>query len=91
MKTLCCNYEYAGQPHPVFFNIYNRVVQCHNCGEVYVPQFDVTKEEEAVAKRVNTECRKVIVLKWAPHIRKLLQRCDKPKGHEGECSYKGWT
>jgi hypothetical protein len=88
MKTLCCAYEYGKLPHPVYFNPYNQVVQCHNCGEVYVPQLDVSTEEEAIAKRVNTECRKMIYLKWTRDYRPI-QRCDKPKGHEGGCSFKG--
>lgn len=90
MKTICCQYEYGKLPHPVYFNPYNNVVQCHNCGEVYVPQIDRRKEEEAIAHRVTNECRKVFYLKWSEQYRPL-QRCDRPKGHEGACSYKGHT
>jgi hypothetical protein len=94
LKTICCKYEYVGLPHPVQFNPYNNTVMCHNCGEMYVPQLDRSKEEEEIAKRVNTECRKVIVLKWATPSQfggRLMKRCDRPKGHEGECSYLGYT
>ena len=90
MKTICCQYDYGKLPHPVQFNPYNNVVQCHNCGEVYVPQLDRCKEEEAIAHSVMNECRKVIMLKWTKDYRPL-QKCDKPKGHEGTCSYKGCT
>lgn len=38
MKTQCCNYEAPeGIPYPVMWNQFNKVVQCHNCGEIYVP------------------------------------------------------
>lgn len=88
MKTLCCDYTYKGLPHPVQFNPYNNVVQCHNCGQIYVPQINVAEEEEAIAKRVNTECRKHILLVWTKDY-PAIQRCDKPKGHEGKCTFKG--
>ena len=90
MKTICCQYDYGKLPHPVQFNPYNNVVQCLNCGEMYVPQLDRRKEEEAIAHSVNAECRQVILLKWIKTDRPL-QRGDKPKGHEGVCSYKGHT
>ena len=36
--TPCCNYVGLGtMPHPVCWNPYNEVVQCHNCGHVYEP------------------------------------------------------
>ena len=69
MKTRCCGYEFdpakvpgAKDPRigcPVFWNVYNHVVQCHNCGHVWVPdELDpmlvamerVTRTSEADAK-----------------------------------------
>lgn len=38
MKTPCCDYECpASLPYPVHWNQGSGVVQCHNCGEPYVP------------------------------------------------------
>lgn len=47
MKTRCCGYEFDADKRagsvgltvgcPVMWNSYNHVVQCHNCGHVYVP------------------------------------------------------
>lgn len=49
-ETRCCRYAFdpdlepgardpltSRQGCPIFWNEYNRVVQCHNCGQVYVP------------------------------------------------------
>ncbi len=37
--TLCCHYRCrADVPYPVMWNPFNKVVQCHNCGQVYVPK-----------------------------------------------------
>jgi len=94
LKTICCGYAYGKLPHPVQFNPYNSTVMCHNCGEMYVPQLDRNKEEEEIAERVNNQCRKVIALKWVKpnHVGgSVLRRCDRPKGHEGGCSYLGYT
>lgn len=36
--TPCCGYVCGTEhPHPVMWNPYNGVVQCHNCGETYTP------------------------------------------------------
>lgn len=36
--TACCQYTCPIEiPHPVQWNPYNQVVQCHNCGHVYEP------------------------------------------------------
>lgn len=38
--TPCCGYKWSevqSNPYPVFWNPLNRVVQCHNCGHVWVP------------------------------------------------------
>jgi hypothetical protein len=38
-KTTCCGYEARlDLPHPVMWNEFNKVVQCHNCGQVYDPK-----------------------------------------------------
>lgn len=38
-KTECCSYVAdSDRPYPVFWNRFNRVVQCHNCGHVYSPK-----------------------------------------------------
>lgn len=36
-KTPCCNYE-SRTTYPVYWNEFNKVVQCHNCGHVYEPR-----------------------------------------------------
>lgn len=38
MKTQCCNYPIDDKRPPVMWNEFNGVVQCHNCGHVYVPK-----------------------------------------------------
>lgn len=45
MKTTCCNYEIDNTRPPVMWNEFNGVVQCHNCGHVYVPRKDNKLEE----------------------------------------------
>jgi hypothetical protein len=35
----CCGYACVGDAeYPVMWNPYNKVVQCHNCGHIYVPE-----------------------------------------------------
>lgn len=34
MESACCNSD----PKAIEWNPYNQVVQCHNCGHVYVPK-----------------------------------------------------
>ena len=42
MKTACCDYQCKDDDFgPAFTNTGNNVVQCHNCGEVYVPRSEV--------------------------------------------------
>ena len=37
--TECCNYSAPITiPYPVMWNEFNKVVQCHNCGHVWVPK-----------------------------------------------------
>jgi hypothetical protein len=37
--TLCCGYQPNPKlPHPVMWNPFNKVVQCHNCGQVWEPR-----------------------------------------------------
>lgn len=38
--TACCGYH---DPTAIFWNEGNGVVQCHNCGHVYVPRADALK------------------------------------------------
>ena len=38
----CCRYVADPENYPVYYNPYNNVVQCHNCGEQYVPASKVT-------------------------------------------------
>lgn len=39
LPTQCCGYiGQKAQDYPVMWNSGNGVVQCHNCGHVYVPQ-----------------------------------------------------
>jgi hypothetical protein len=37
--TACCGYiAPEPSPYPVMWNPWNKVVQCHNCGETYAPR-----------------------------------------------------
>lgn len=48
MKTACCQYQCKDDDFgPVFTNTGNNVVQCHNCGEVYVPGSELAALREA--------------------------------------------
>jgi hypothetical protein len=39
MATSCCGYiPQLSETYPVYWNPYNRVVQCHNCGTVWKPE-----------------------------------------------------
>ncbi len=63
MKTICCNYESSSNvPYPVFWNEFNKVVQCHNCGEIYVPVSQVhtafQQGRQDCMKWVGEECKK---------------------------------
>ena len=42
MKTPCCNFEPRDYRWPVYCQG-NGIVQCHNCGEVYVPKSELDK------------------------------------------------
>lgn len=33
----CCGYQYVDDNYPVYWNRFNGVVQCHNCGHTWVP------------------------------------------------------
>lgn len=38
-KTECCGYvARSTSPYPVYWNPFNGVVQCHNCGHVFKPE-----------------------------------------------------
>lgn len=37
MRTVCCNYAARIDNYPVYYNPGNNVVQCHNCGHIYIP------------------------------------------------------
>ena len=52
--TRCCNYEgLSTMPHPVCWNPYNKVVQCHNCGHVYSP---IQRGRELAACQIIRQC-----------------------------------
>ena len=36
-RTTCCDYEFDVNDHPVFWNRFNKQVQCHVCGTFYGP------------------------------------------------------
>jgi uncharacterized Zn finger protein len=37
-STECCGYTAdIKNPYPVYWNEFNKVVQCHNCGHVFKP------------------------------------------------------
>jgi len=48
MKTACCSYEIDNKNPPVFWNEFNGVVQCHNCGHVYDPKQYNAKPQDSV-------------------------------------------
>ena len=53
--TPCCNYVgIATMPHPVQWNPYNGVVQCHNCGHQYEP----------VGRKLESDLRNMILECW---------------------------
>ncbi len=38
-KTECCNYRGSIRlPYPVMWNEWNKKVQCHNCGTIWIPK-----------------------------------------------------
>jgi hypothetical protein len=37
VRTACCDYAAEINNYPVYYNRFNNVVQCHNCGKIYVP------------------------------------------------------
>ncbi len=46
----CCDYEVQeGAIGPVYWNPYNKVVQCHNCGQVYILPDNFTRAAESPA------------------------------------------
>lgn len=63
MKTACCDYQCKDDDFgPVFTNTGNNVVQCHNCGEGYVPRSEVDALKTAL------EAARVALSKWPiPH------------------------
>jgi hypothetical protein len=38
LHTPCCNYKADPANYPVYYNPFNKVVQCHNCGQQYSPK-----------------------------------------------------
>ena len=50
LSVPCCGYVFQKNDYPVFWNPYNEVVQCHNCGEVYVPMTELVKAQESLAR-----------------------------------------
>ena len=54
--TECCNYSAPITiPNPVMWNEFNKVVQCHNCGHVWVPMCPELIAVALAANRVVTE------------------------------------
>ena len=54
--TECCNYSAPITiPYPVMWNEFNKVVQCHNCGHVWVPKCPELIAVALAANRVVTE------------------------------------
>ncbi len=47
-KTLCCGYKIDNTRPVVMWNEFNGVVQCHNCGHVYVPRQKLELAEVAL-------------------------------------------
>ena len=79
-KTPCCDYDTSRDEHTksvIMWNPYNRVVQCHNCGQIYISITDdvvaelvllATDEQMAEAyKNAGQDMNKA-----AEHTRKVL-------------------
>lgn len=77
MKTLCCDYDPpVDVPYPVMWNEFNKVVQCHNCGEVWTPisrHLEAYKRgQEHTMKWVSEECKRQTERLNAAEVDKLL-------------------
>lgn len=56
LKTVpCCGYVYDDDDYPVKWNQYNGVVQCHNCGETWLPRGQLS----TIRLETIEECAKV--------------------------------
>jgi hypothetical protein len=62
--TPCCNYKFPEHvPGPIYWNPFNRVVQCHNCGQAFderkpLPKTNIGEqgtEQFTITTRVNGE------------------------------------
>ncbi len=50
----CCNYSCPTNiPYPVMWNPFNKVVQCHNCGQVWQPKNTRTDDLALLVKALN--------------------------------------
>jgi hypothetical protein len=61
-KTPCCGYKAkADIPYPVFWNPFNKAVQCHNCGHVYCPESpnrtQIEMRDAVLTLKVEVNCR----------------------------------
>ncbi len=45
-EALPCGCKIAADDNPIFWNPYNKVVQCHKCGHTYIPASRVTENAE---------------------------------------------
>ena len=72
-KTPCCEYEWdnCGDPGPIFWNPFNRTVQCHSCGENFSNVPDAPKWVSEIDRELPTEGAIVReVLDWVASDRK---------------------
>jgi len=48
VKTECCDYAPSPLvPFPVYWNPFNKVVQCHNCGTIWRPIRETKRQRNA--------------------------------------------
>ena len=52
--TPCCGYKYnaRGDSGPIFWNQFNKIVQCHNCGQAFSPIAPVEGPREAQLQEI---------------------------------------
>ena len=69
-KTPCCNYTCTTDiPYPVMWNPYNKEIQCHNCGEIYVASHKSCSKQYlellyAVERKFENESRHQTALRY---------------------------
>lgn len=66
--TNCCNYICSTDiPYPVMWNQFSKVIQCHNCGQVFIPTNDDTALLDWLEKYFRQE-----TAYSAPHLKPVV-------------------